>query len=278
MKVKDIYEEYLKNNRLQRVTERNYTSALKPVFKLIGNRHIETLTFADYEKIKSALKGRKISSINQSLTITRIIVAYGVNLGVVSQSPFTGARGIKGGIQYRDFLSIEERDEMLNRCINLKHRLLLEMAVFTGLRKSELFGLMWKDICFKKKTLTMCRTMERLGKIRDYGKTASALRVLPLPDRLIKRLKIVKRKDGFIFPYIASEFNNPTNEILRKYTTKKVCWHSLRNTFASALVQKNISLIKIASLLGHSKVSNTLYRYARIYNTSQLHDEINLIS
>jgi len=40
---------------------------------------------------------------------------------------------------------------------------------------------------------------------------------------------------------------------------------------------KNVSLVKIAWLLGHCKVSPALFRYARISQTSQLYEEVNLL-
>jgi integrase len=276
MKVKQVFDSYLQSTRLEARTQRHYKSVMKPVLEEIGEQHVETLRFSDYERIKSALRGRKPSSLNQSLTVTRMVVQYAVNLGAVPQSPFAGARGVKSGNSHRDFLSISERDELLAACTDSTHKLMIAIAVFTGLRKSEMFGLRWDDVDMVARTITVRRTMDRPGTTKDYGKTDSSLRVIPFPEKL-HNLLFSKRSEGFIFSPSNSEFANPGEEILRKYTDRQVCWHSLRNTFASALVQKNVSLVKIAHLLGHSKVSNTLYRYARVHGTSQLHEEVNLL-
>lgn len=283
MTVNQLYAAYLKSHRVKKTTERHYNTVLKPILEAIGDRQIDTIRFTDYENLKVILsrgkqkRSKKVSTINQSLTVIRMVMAYGVNLGLLQVSPFQGARNLKCGVRHRDFLSIEERDLMLARCRELRHKVLLEMSVFTGLRKSELFGLRWEDICWQTKTLTVKRSMDRLGQTKDYVKTESSLRTIPLAEKLIWRLKDNVDTKGYMFAPSPSEFKNPTKYILKKYTDRKVCWHSLRNTFASALVEKNVSLVKIAFLLGHTKVSNTLYRYARVHSTSQLHTEVNLI-
>jgi integrase len=274
MNVTQLFNQYLASQKLERNTQRNYTSAMKDVLAVVGTRPVTALTQADYETVKAALRHKKPSTANFALTVFKTIVKHSVDLGVHIDSPFVRARGVKQNYTPRNFLSRAERDEVLEKCTDPAHKLMIAMAALTGVRKSELFALRWDDIDLEAKTLTVRRTMERPGQVKEYAKTTSSLRVIPLPEKLFS---LLNKSEGYIFSPTVSEFDNPTDNILKKYTDKDVCWHSLRNTFASALVEKNVSLIKIAWLLGHSKVSATLYRYARVHSTSQLHEEVNLI-
>jgi integrase len=61
-----------------------------------------------------------------------------------------------------------------------KDRVFLMVAVFTGLRASELRGLAWKDIDLKKAELTVSQRADRYRTIGE-PKTEAAERVIPLP-------------------------------------------------------------------------------------------------
>ena len=61
-----------------------------------------------------------------------------------------------------------------------KDRVFLLVAVFTGLRASELRGLAWKDVNFKKAELTVSQRADRYRKIGE-PKTEAAERVIPRP-------------------------------------------------------------------------------------------------
>ena len=69
-----------------------------------------------------------------------------------------------------------------------RDRTFLLVAVFAGLRASELRGLPWKDVNFKKAELQITQRADRFGKIGP-PKTRAARRTIPLPPTVVSALR-----------------------------------------------------------------------------------------
>ena len=67
---------------------------------------------------------------------------------------------------------------------DIEKRMLIETAVKTGLRRSELFGLTWNDIDFKKKQIVVNKTRQMVRKEMKVlpCKTQSSIRTISIPD------------------------------------------------------------------------------------------------
>jgi integrase len=269
--ITQTFEHYITTRRLERNTQKAYFSAMRHVIRVFGDVDVKSLSEDAGTRLMAHLRSLSPSSANQVLTTVKIVFkGCCVSLNV---------KGVRVKSNPRNFLDMDERDAMLDQVTDLRHRAILSVAVYTGVRKSELFALTRDDIDLQGKTLAVRRSMESMHTIKDYGKTTSSFRQIPLCNKVVDILTeyLKDAKGPEVFQPTASEFTDPTKHILKLYTQKKVCWHSLRNTFACALIVKNVSLVKIAWLLGHSKVSPALFRYARISQTSQLYEEVNLL-
>ncbi len=74
------------------------------------------------------------------------------------------------------------------------------IMMYAGLRKSELIPLQWTDIDLSGKTIKVARFVEFSGnqaKVKNYGKSESAKRIVYIPDVLVDYLKGAKH-DGFL--------------------------------------------------------------------------------
>lgn len=135
---------------------------------------------------------------------------------------------------------------------------ILAFALNTGMRKGEIFGLRWGD------------TDIFLGKIkvqRSYdGPTKNGkARVIPMSDALailLEKRYLVGRQDTNVF--IAMDVNYRLKRLCREAKVPKITFHGLRHTFATLLLEENISPKKVQYLLGHSNVSTTLDLYWHI--------------
>jgi integrase len=54
----------------------------------------------------------------------------------------------------------------------------------TGVRPSELLGLLWSDVDFERRAITVCRMQERDGTITNFTKTTSSHRQIPMSQLL----------------------------------------------------------------------------------------------
>ena len=66
------------------------------------------------------------------------------------------------------------------------------IMMYAGLRKSELIPLQWNDIELSSKTVKIARFVEFSGnqaKVKSYGKSESAKRIVYIPDVLVDYLR-----------------------------------------------------------------------------------------
>lgn len=153
----------------------------------------------------------------------------------------------------------------------LEHRCIIELALKTGFRRSEMFGLTWDDIDFEKKTITINKSRHYLkgkGMYTSKPKTKSSNRTIVIPNSLIKTLEIYKevyKNNNYIFEElsidgITSWFKNwqAKNEI------PIIRFHDLRHTHATLLLLQGVDLKTIQHRLGHSDISMTMNTYTHV--------------
>ena len=96
----------------------------------------------------------------------------------------------------------KEQQVIESFCLNHKKRNYIGIVIclYTGIRLGELLALTWDDIDFNSNLLTINKTSYSAkvdGKtqiIVDKPKTKKSNRVIPLPNQLVKLLKIIKKE------------------------------------------------------------------------------------
>jgi integrase len=178
-----------------------------------------------------------------------------------------------------------------------KDLVFLMVAVFTGLRASELRGLTWRDIDFKKAELTVS---QRADRYRNIGapKTEAAERVIPLPSPVVSalrewRLACPNGPLGLVFPNGSGNVEFHVNLLHRLYWPTQIAagvvrktvtangevsfaakysgLHSLRHFFASWCVNRKtdggleLPPKLVQARLGHSSITVTMDTYGHLF-------------
>jgi integrase len=134
----------------------------------------------------------------------------------------------------------------------------LDLALHTGLRLSEMYGLEWQDIDLARRLLLVQRGKN--GEARYSRLNSVAVRALD---------ELRKRSDG-----TGRVVRNLEGEPLcgpRYWFEKAICkaeianfhWHDLRHTFASRLAMAGVGLRAIQDALGHKSIAMTV-RYSHL--------------
>lgn len=148
------------------------------------------------------------------------------------------------------------------------------ILAFTGIRLGELRALTWKDINFKKKTLTISKNMMNIGSKSKVSttKTKSSERIIFLDDETIKELKSYRELDKFVsinngmFAKNSRHyFNGMLTRIYRDFPKlKQITPHGFRHTHATLLFESDLSAKEIQNRLGHKDITTTLNTYTHI--------------
>lgn len=194
----------------------------------------------------------------------------------------------------KDDLKIIKREDLISIIGYLTPDMPLYMpfhiGLHTGLRVSEVCGLLWRDIDFDEQTLTVERAMVNINKewVLDTTKTTSSERSIPLGPTIVKLLKehriwIKKNKLFYGLHYIESdhvcvkESGEPLTPSSMKYNTRKLTgslgipfnFHSLRHTHATMLMENGAKIKDIQARLGHSRSAITIDTYSHLTEKMQ---------
>jgi integrase len=138
---------------------------------------------------------------------------------------------------------------------------LVRLALHTGCRRGELFGLLWRDLNLTTANLT----------VRADSAKSELSREIPLNSDIVSVLKTWKpagaQPEDHVFPGDDGEpLHDVKTAFLRVMKAAKITGfrlHDLRHTFASKLVQAGVDLNTVRELLGHADLKMTL-RYSHL--------------
>ncbi|PIR13388.1 integrase, partial [Candidatus Falkowbacteria bacterium CG11_big_fil_rev_8_21_14_0_20_39_10] len=266
-------------NLVQEMRLRNFSQKTIKAY-LYYNR--ELLRFAskfsdeiDKQDIKDYLEylyssGRSTSTIN--LAINAIKFYYEK---VMSRNFFSSNMGIKRPKKEKTLptvLSKQEILKMINLTDNLKHKLMIQIFYSSGLRVSELVNLRINDIDFDRKTLSV-----KSGKGKKDRITIISQVVL---DNIEKYLQEYQPPE-FLFEGFPAGSKITTRSVQKVVANaakqakiiKNVSAHTLRHSFATHLLENNVNLRYIQSLLGHARLETTqIYTKVAVNKFSEIGD------
>ena len=227
-----------------------------------------TLTLDDLETFSASLHDLGIASSSHARILcgVRAFYQYLAIDGYVEQDP---SELLESPIQDKhlpDVLSTEEVDMILD-AIDLtkwegqRNRAIIEVLFSCGLRVSELV------------TLTLSNIYEEDGFVRILGK-GSKERLVPISGRALEelhlwyedreRMKIKPGEEDYVFLNRRGAHLTRTMIfiMIRQYAAtagirKTISPHTLRHSFATALLEGGASLRVIQTLLGHESIGTT---------------------
>lgn len=295
-------------------TLRSYTGLincyLRPFF---GTWKIQTISASDIERyrselvvgmpsvIASAFAARKVASnpkwsearakqaiarikpgprtINKSLTILTMIFNYAARHRWVDYNPAEHVEKIRDQSNRRmlphdtNILAPKEVRTLVDASDGV-FKLVIQAAIFTGMRQGELLGLQWGDVDWKSRQLHVRRAWKD-GAFSEL-KTSNSRRKVDVPDFLIAelkkwRLECPKGPDELVFPNGAGNAESHANLLqrgfypaLRRAGLRKIRFHDLRHTFASLLLANGEDIVRVSRLLGHASPNITLNVYSHM--------------
>ena len=202
-----------------------------------------------------------------------------VKAGALITNPAQSVSTPKYSTPEMDFYSEHEISQLLLAVNGTSLEALIQIAITTGMRQSEILALKWSDLDWNRNTITIQRQLRRKHEDCNYFsslKTSAGRRTISLGLDTVqklqehhKRQEIAKAKKGdqweendLIFP---STIGTPMRQrnllrkfkkVLRESGLREIRFHDLRHTAASLMLNHGIPTLIVSKRLGHSKVSN----------------------
>jgi len=193
----------------------------------------------------------KPGTVNRSLTLLKSCLQNAVANGVLNENPARFVKKLPEHNERMRFLSADEETRLFDE-LPEKYHPLFHVALLTGLRRGEIFGLEWRDLDFENGFLTVRDPKE--------GKTKR----LPISEHVRSLLLAVPRDGVRVFPWNAHNFERRVFlPAVRHAEIQDFRFHDARHTFASRLAMAGVDLLTIGKLMGHSGTRMT-ERYAHL--------------
>lgn len=169
----------------------------------------------------------------------------------------------------RKVLAFEDAEKLIEYAIDHK-KYDIVILLETGMRRSELLGLLWTDIDTTNKTIYVQRAVtQTTGKIIiDKPKSKTSERIIPISDRLIEILNLMPKEAEYVIPgdqsgipasphSYADKFERFMKQASKDLGIPKLTPHELRHTYGTLLRENGVDIYSIQKVMGHSDISVT---------------------
>src|SRR5215207_815187 len=300
-----VLEEYKRSDHftdLRASTQATYGRALnnyvRPTFDDVKVSEITTRAVADWLKsLRMIDRKRGQGSLSAwtrrgALTALRVVLRYASDEGYIAVNPV-------GGLSRRQVPEPDDRDvrvldgKELNRLLEHapeRSRLMLTIKAFTGLRSSELRGLVWTDVDLEAGKVTVQRQMDSEDRGERVAlKTAAGRRTLPLRPQDVEALRNLYAArgewgdtEGFVFQrdgrrvahgQLADDFAAAVEVAGIDDHGKRLTPDSLRHGYGSMLIPAGRDVVRVSRRMGHASVAITLRVYSHEFESHRPEDD-----
>lgn len=271
----------------------------------LGATRLEELKQHDLQRFFNGLAARLSPKTVKNISgVLHAALDVAVCAKYIAGNPVTGCKLPKREKPDIKPMSEEEQMAFLQAVKGHKHELLYQIALFTGLRESELLGLTWDNVDFKKGTITVKQQLRKdQRKGGGYYMTslkmsssanAKTRKIMPAPfvmhllkEQQIKTLEmrfkagelwtdkveldgheydlVFRNDDGGLLSY--RTVYDCFKRIVAKIGIPETRFHDLRHTFAVNSIRAGDDWKTISENLGHTDVAFTINTYGHFVDS-----------
>ena len=237
-------------------------------------------------QLPSHLSGKSVRNI---LMVLRRMLESAVEWDYIPANPFHARKRVRLPALSKDqkgrALSPEEVKRLLDACMDDTY-VILATAVFTGMRRAEVFGLPWEYVDFEKNQICVKQTLfwkngkywnqDERGYVFVTPKSKASVRKIDMGPHLRRillehRMRQGNPQSGLVFVNNEGGPIDPKNFAKRQFLCAvraaglgKVRFHDLRHTFGSLKLEQGANIKYVQIQTGHSDVRITLNVYSHL--------------
>src|SRR5690625_1339030 len=223
------------------------------------------------------------------------IFNYAKEIKLIKESPLESVQPPREDHKEIEVYTLDETINLLNALEKETHvphwQIIIKLAITTGMRRSELYGLEFKHIDLEKRTVKIEQALTytsdqgyQVHPIKKGGKVIS--RTVSLSSSLIdpiKKLELIRKKErlashklwrdgkyNFLLcdengkPYNPWSMQNWWRRFIKRHGLRYINIHALRHTTATLLINLGTHPKVISERLGHSNIDTTMDIYGHV--------------
>ena len=286
-KEKDMTLEYAmskyiadRSNILSPSTIKSYTNFQENYFETLKKKKIKAITKSDIQKEINALSADKAyKTIKNAIAFLIAVISEDHQIDIKRLSFPQKPEKEHAFLEAPDITKLIDviRDDVIEIPILL--------ALWLGLRRSEICALEWSDFDFDKKTVSITKALvpnkENKYVIKNTTKTTKSKRTLAVPDYVISRLEACQsdpsKRVGRITTMNPNDIYNHFKVVCDRHKIPFVGIHGLRHTNASVMLSVGVTT-KLAMARGgwsSNKTMQDIYQHLFSDDKKQADDMIN---
>lgn len=175
---------------------------------------------------------------------------------------------------------------------SIKYKMLIVLALDFDARRSEICVLRYSNIDLDTRMVSITKSLKSVDDVIDEKttKTESSIRTIKLSESTINLIKEYKKwqeayklvnkqswisKDDKVFTALNRDYMFPCTcdhilrKIVKKYNLEPICFHELRHTCVSLLINSGVDSKNVSKWLGHSDTSITMEIYTHAFEESK---------
>ena len=255
----------------------------------LGHLQVQRLKPGDIQKMYASLLKRGLSArtVLHTHRVLSEALKHGVQWGDLTRNvaeAVTSPRVDRRKVKVWDVTVLQR---FLEAAQSSRFYNLYRLALLTGLRRSEMAGLLWQHVDLSRRLLSVERSLQRVigrGLVEGGPKNESSQRTIPLGPMAVDVMHAIRgqqieerlaagefwQETGYVFTRPDGRSVNPDDptrdfgEIVRRTALPHLTLHGLRHTYASLQLSAGTPLKAVSEMLGHEGIATTADVYTHL--------------
>lgn len=278
----DLFEIFMlwakQNKKSWKIDQSLYNNYIKA---FIGGINIKNISHADINNMLLTIKGNgkkdgkpyAPQTIKHILILTKRVFNFNIDMGNCETNPAEKVKLEKFDNTRIAYLLDDEIERIFKYLDSGREWYgdvaLIKFALYTGLRRGELFNLIWDNVDLENNRITLYDT--------KGGKNQSII----LASDAVAVLQSLSRTDTYVFP---SKLGGKRDDVKTLWSRMKLAanirpnirFHDIRHTFGTIAVSSGIGIDVVQKMMTHKDIKTT-QRYAHIVD-QRMKDAANTIN
>jgi integrase len=197
------------------------------------------------------------------IKIIKRVFNAAIEEGILTRNPALRVK-VKTAESNQSVLNKNEIEIFLKEAKSINHKFYYHwaLALFTGMRSGELHALRWTDVDLVTGFITISKAWTRYN---GEGPTKTAKnRVCPISGeqrKLLQELHLQTGSTEFVLPrhweWDQGHMGQITRDFCKGIGVSSICFHDLRATFITQMLNNGVPLSKVMAIVGHSSLKTT---------------------